>query len=68
MTLANFNKQYEDILHSDLSSHNKAMKLGALMSDMEQVYKIPAMKSKEWENENRSVIALYRKISMSRDI
>lgn len=68
MTLARFNQQYEDIIHSDLSSNRKAVKLASLMTELEQVYKIPMVRSEAWEKENKAVIALYRKISLSREL
>lgn len=68
MTLTIFNKRYEDIIHSSLSSEKKNKKLADLMTEMEQVFRIPMLKNNEWESENRSVIALYRKISLSRTL
>lgn len=67
-TIRWFNNEYEKILHSDLSANQKGRKYSQLMTDMESEYKIPMIKSKKWEQKNRSVIALYRKISMSRKV
>ena len=40
--------------------------LSQLMDRMEQEYHIPALQHPEWESKNKAVIAMYRKISMSR--
>lgn len=66
--LSDINRRYEDIIHSNLSQEEKNDKLRTLMNMMEQVYKIPAQRNPEWEQENKAVIALYRKIAMSRNI
>lgn len=67
-TLAEFNKQYEAIIHSDLSSNRKAVKLADLMTELERTFKIPMIRNEAWEKENKAVIALYRKISLSREL
>lgn len=67
MSLTEINRKYENIMNSNLSQYEKAVKLGELMSLMEGQYTIPALKDPEWEQENKKVIALYRKISISRD-
>lgn len=61
-----FNNEYEKVLHSVLSDKDKDMQYAALMSEMEQAFNIPMLKNEAWEKENKAVIALYRKISMSR--
>jgi hypothetical protein len=66
MNLSQANQKYEDIIHSDLSNDRKNRRLADLMSEMEAAFKIPAAKNEAWEKENRAVIAMYRKISMSR--
>lgn len=66
-TLKELNKEYEDIIHSELSDQKKGIQLAELMTEMERDYKVPALRNIDWENKNRSVIALYRKISMSRN-
>ena len=68
MTLGQFNTRYEEIIHSNLSSNRKAVKLADLMTELEAQFKIPMVRNEKWEQENRAVIALYRKISMSRDL
>lgn len=67
-TLAWFNSEYEKMLHCELSDNEKSVRYGNLMTDMEREYKIPMLRDKEWESKNRSVIALYRKISNSRNL
>jgi len=67
-TLNHFNNEYEKILYSDLPNETKGKKYADLMTEMERVYKIPILKDESWEQENRAVIAMYRKISMSRNL
>jgi hypothetical protein len=64
--LAEINKTYESIIHSDWSSKEKDKALALLMSQMEREFQIPTIRNEEFERKNRSVIALYRKISSSR--
>ena len=66
-TLKEINADYEKVLQSDLSSREKTKKYVELMNELEQTYKIPALKDETYERENKKVIALYRKISMSRE-
>lgn len=61
-----FNQIYESILHSDVSEKEKARKFARLMTDMEKEFKIPVLRNIEWEKQNKAVVALYRKVSMSR--
>jgi hypothetical protein len=37
------------------------------MTDMEIHFRIPMVKTADWEKKNKAVVALYRKISMSRN-
>jgi hypothetical protein len=67
-TLFLFNQEYEKILHDELSEDQKSRKYANLMTEMEREFKIPMLRNEEWEKENRKIIALYRKISMSRDL
>lgn len=62
--LIDYEKRYEAIMFD--SDTNKDKKLSDLMTEMEKEYQIPMIRKAEWEKENRKVIALYRKISMSR--
>ncbi|MFC0561450.1 hypothetical protein [Halalkalibacter alkalisediminis] len=66
MKLAEIQKEYEEIYHSALSDHCKAIKYANLMTVMEGIYKVPMLKNEEWEKENKTVIAMYRKLSRSR--
>lgn len=68
MTLAEYNQRYETLVHSNLSSQEKDIKLAALMTELESAFHIPMQRTPEWEEKNRKVIALYRKISLSRTL
>lgn len=65
-TLTEINAEYEDILHSSISDYSKSVKFARLMTEMEHDYHVPLLRNEAWEQENKKVIALYRKISMSR--
>lgn len=49
MKLAEIQKEYEEILHSDMSDHQKSIRYALLMTEMEGHYKIPMLKNKEFE-------------------
>jgi hypothetical protein len=66
MSLKAFHDRYEDILHAYIEENKKDYKLAELMSEMERKFRIPSVRNEEWEQKNRAVIALYRKISLSR--
>ena len=66
MTLVEYNKRYETLMHSNLPNHEKDLMLSALMTELESAFNIPMQKTPEWEERNRKVIALYRKVSLSR--
>lgn len=61
-----FKKKYEEILNASLTKTEKDKRLSELMTEMEMVYKIPILKCPGWENNNRDIIDLYKKISLSR--
>ncbi|WP_163531434.1 hypothetical protein [Halobacillus ihumii] len=61
-------KQYEKIMQSGLSDFQKDRELSDLMSYMERNFSIPSLQNEEWEKKNRKVIALYRKVSLSRSL
>jgi len=63
-----FSNEYEKIARSNLTDKEKTYKYSELMTEMEKVYKIPLLKDEAWERENRKVIAMYRKLSMSREL
>ena len=67
-TLKEINADYEKVLQSDLSSREKTKKYVELMNELERTYKVPVLKDEAYERENKKVIALYRKISMSREL
>ncbi|HDX9577671.1 TPA: hypothetical protein ROX88_001168 [Bacillus pseudomycoides] len=67
-TLAQVHSEYESIIHSNLGENEKTLKLSNLMTEMERTYKIPLLQNVQWEKENPAVIAMYRKISMSREL
>lgn len=67
-TLRQINAVYEYIIHSDLSDRIKALKLSKLMMEMERGYGIPMIRDRDWEKENKAVVAMYRKISRSRNL
>ncbi|MFV8830136.1 hypothetical protein [Alkalihalobacterium sp. APHAB7] len=68
MSLTELNKRYEELLKENVSESIRSKKLADLMTEMEGIYKIPMLRNEAWERDNRKVIALYRKISRSRDI
>ncbi|HCO79986.1 hypothetical protein [Bacillus sp. (in: firmicutes)] len=67
-TLSQINQAYEEIIHGDLMEPFRSRKLADLMDEMERSYKVPIARNVSWENQNKAVIALYRKISMSRNL
>jgi len=67
-TLSQINQAYEEIILGNTREPFRSRKLADLMDEMEREYKVPAKRNEAWENKNRAVIALYRKISMSRDL
>ena len=66
MDLKEINNRYEEIIHSDRPEDIKTNQLSMLMTYMEGEFSIPMLRNPKWESNNRKVIALYRKISMSR--
>lgn len=64
--LADINRKYEEVMSSDLPDQEKNIKLAELMTDMEREFRVPALRDPALEKENRAIIALYRKISLSR--
>ena len=60
--LAEINEEYEQIMRSP-SGEARDRTLGQLMTRLEYEYHIPALHNEKWEQKNRAVIALYRKIS-----
>ena len=56
---------YEQIMRSPAGGARDRA-LARLMTNMEFEYHIPAIQNPEWEAEHKAVIAMYRKLSMSR--
>ena len=67
MELKDFQEEYERIIHSSQTSYQKDRALSELMDQMQRKYKIPLFQKPEWEAKNRKIIAMYRKISQSRE-
>jgi len=65
MKLSEYHRQYEQIMKM-APGWERNRRLSELMTMMEKEYRIPLLRDPEWEKKNRAVIALYRKISMSR--
>lgn len=64
--LKEFENQFKEIIKCD--DQRKDIRLSKLMTEMEREFGIPILKNEEWEKNNKSVVALYRKISMSRSL
>jgi hypothetical protein len=58
----------KNIVHSNVFQDEYNIALAKRMTQTEIEFNIPALSNKEFEQNNRAVIALYRKISMSRAI
>lgn len=67
-SLNKYYKRYEKIVKSNMKSDSKDRALSALMTDMEHEYHIPLYRDKQWEQNNKSAISLYRIISKSRSL
>ncbi|MCT1905259.1 hypothetical protein [Oceanobacillus sojae] len=63
-----FNNEYEKILHCGLFDSQKDRGYVSLMSEMEVEFRIPMLRNEEWEQQNKDVFTLYRKMSMSRKL
>jgi hypothetical protein len=67
-SLAEINRTYEEFIYTGAKEPYRSRKLVDLMNEMEREYKVPAARNEVWESQNKTVIALYRKISMSRSL
>lgn len=65
--LSELHEEYEQIMRSPASSARDRA-LSNLMDKMKAEYRIPLFQNPKWESKNKPVIALYRKISMSRQL
>lgn len=63
-----YHQIYESILLSDLTEKEKSRQFARLMSELEREYNIPVLRDEKWEKQNKPVVALYRKISMTRSL
>lgn len=45
----------------------KSCEISYLMTELEQTHKLPMLKYEAWEQQNKEVITLYRKISLSKE-
>lgn len=64
-SLADYQKEYERIIFFD--QPQKDILLAGLMNEMEKQFKLP-MRSKEWKKENQKIVAMYRKICITRTL
>lgn len=64
--LSQIQKRYEDIMSGNMSRDERNRRLAALMTEMEAEYNIPLVRDEEWERRHKAIIALYRKISLTR--
>ncbi|MCJ8223672.1 hypothetical protein [Bacillus paralicheniformis] len=67
MQLKKFYSRYEGIMQ-DTDIKKRDIQLSQLMTELERVFNIPILRNPVWEEKNKPVIALYRKISMSREL
>ena len=65
MSLTQLNQEYERIM-SQSEGADRDRALAALLDVIKHEYHVPLMQNVEWERKHKSVIALYRKVSMSR--
>ncbi|MED1603254.1 hypothetical protein [Alkalihalophilus marmarensis] len=68
MKLSTIHNKYEEILHSEEEDDIKSLLFGKLMTDMEMFYHIPIFSDEGWEKKNKTVLALFRKISSTRNL
>lgn len=64
-TLANFRKDFEEILE-DPNTNRRDVRLANLMTEMEGTIGIPMLKNLDWEAQHPEEIELYREISNAR--
>jgi hypothetical protein len=67
-SLVEINQAFKEIIHGTANEPYRSRKLADLMDEMEREYKVPAVRNEVWESQNKMVIALYRKVSMSRSL
>lgn len=64
-SLADYQKEYERIIFFD--QPRKDILLASLQTEMEKQFKLP-LRSNEWKKENQKIIAMYRKIGITRTL
>jgi hypothetical protein len=67
-TISQIHQAYEEVIYAIEREPFRSRCLAELMEELETDYKVPALRNAAWESQNRTVIALYRKISMSREL
>lgn len=67
-SLVEINQTYEEIINKEIKEPYRSRKLADLMDELERSYKVPAVKNEAWESQNKTIITLYRKISLSRKL
>lgn len=65
-TLRQIKAVYEKVLHAEMNERVKGIKLASLMKEIERDYNMPIRRDEDWEKQNHEVMALYRKISISK--
>ena len=63
--LSEIEDRYQEIMKQP-AGFKQDIQLAALLDVMEEVFHVPALENKVWEQNNKAVIAMYRKISLSR--
>ena len=59
------NEQYKTIIHSDISRDEKDKAYANLITYIEAHYNMSTLQEAEFESNNRAIIAIYQKLSMS---
>ncbi|TWT26468.1 hypothetical protein FQV30_09720 [Planomicrobium sp. CPCC 101110] len=63
-----YTKRFEVIIRGKYPANRKKLMIANLMSEMETAFNMPMQSNPEWEQENEEIIALYRRISASRNL
>lgn len=64
--LKEFENQFKEIIKCN--DQRKDVQLAELMTKMERAFNIPILRDPEYEKNNRDVLELYLKVSMSREL
>ncbi|MCW1312667.1 MAG: hypothetical protein OH338_04545 [Candidatus Parvarchaeota archaeon] len=57
-----------EVVNQEPSSTKKDKKLSKLMTELERDYKIPMLRDKDFEDQNKELIEIYKKISFAREV